>query len=106
MGVSVGTNGISVYEHAADYLPALLVDNCTLSGWNHITVVYRNRQPTLYLNGLYEKAGCQSTKTVRPAFDVGDSDYGWYDGQVSAIRVYDRALTDAEIQVLATRRRE
>ena len=106
VGVSVGTNGISVYEHAADYLPALLVDNCTLSGWNHITVVYRNRQPTLYLNGLYEKAGCQSTKTVRPAFDVGDSDYGWYDGQVSAIRVYDRALTDAEIQVLATRRRE
>ena len=101
-GVSVGTNGISVCEHAADYLPFLLVDDCPLSGWNHIAVVYRDKQPTLYLNGVYEKAGCKSTKTVHPAFDLGGSSYGWYDGTLDDIRVYDRALTDAEIQVLAT----
>ena len=101
-GVSVGTNGISVYEHAANYLPSLLVDDCPLSGWNHVAVVYRNKQPTLYLNGVYEKAGCKSTKTVRPLFNLGGSDYGWYHGTLDDIRVYDRALTDAEIQVLAT----
>jgi hypothetical protein len=100
-GVSVGTNGISVYEHAANYLPPLLVDDCPLSGWNHISVVYRNKQPTLYLNGVYEKAGCKSTRTVHPAFDLGGSNYGWYDGKLDDIRVYNRALTDAEIQVLA-----
>ncbi|MHB8971663.1 MAG: LamG-like jellyroll fold domain-containing protein [Pirellulaceae bacterium] len=100
-GVSVGTNGISVYEHATDYLPSLLVDDCPLSGWNHIAVVYRNKQPTLYLNGVYEKAGCKSTKTVHPLFDLGGSDYGWYDGTLDEVRVYDRALTDAEIQVLS-----
>jgi Concanavalin A-like lectin/glucanases superfamily/Chitobiase/beta-hexosaminidase C-terminal domain/Right handed beta helix region len=100
-GVSVGTNGISVYEHAADYLPPLLVGDFPLSGWNHIVVVYRNRQPTLYLNGVYEKAGCKSTKTVHPVFDLGGSDYGWYGGTLDDIRVYNRALTDAEIQVLA-----
>ena len=80
VGVSVGKNGISVYEHAADYLPAMLVDDCPLSGWNHIAVVYRAKQPSLYLNGVYEKAGCRSTKTVHPAFDLGGSSYGWYDG--------------------------
>jgi hypothetical protein len=100
-GVSVGTNGISVYERAEDYLPPLLVDDCTLSGWNHVAVVYRNRQPTLYLNGVYEKAGCKSTKAVHPAFDLGGSSGGWYDGKLDDIRVYNRALTDAEIQVLA-----
>jgi hypothetical protein len=104
VGLSIGTNGVSVLEHATDYLPALLVDDCVLSGWNHIVVVYRNKQPTLYVNGVYEKAGCQSTKVVRPAFDLGGSDYGWYDGTLSDIRVFDRALTDAEIQVLAARR--
>jgi len=103
-GISVGTNGVSVCEHAADYLPTLLVDDCALSGWNHIVVVYRNRQPTLYLRGVYEKAGCQSTKTVRPAFDLGNSDYGAFAGQLDDIRVYNRALTDAEIQVLAASR--
>ena len=101
-GVSVGSNGISVCEHAADYLPFLLVDDCPLSGWNHIAVVYRDKQPTLYLNGVYEKAGCKSTKTVHPAFDLGGSSYGWYDGKLDDLRVYNRALTDAEIQVLAT----
>ncbi len=100
-GVSVGTNGIIVFEHATDYLPSLLVDNCSLSGWNHIAVVYRNKQPTLYLNGVYEKAGCKSAKTVHPLFDLGGSDYGWFDGALDDVRVYDRALTDAEIQVLA-----
>lgn len=75
-----------------------------LAGWNHIAVVYRNKQPTLYLNGVYEKAGCKSTKTVHPAFDLGGSSYGWYEGKLKGIRVYNRALTDAEIQVLATPR--
>lgn len=103
VGVSVGTNGVSVYEHATDYLPTLLVDDCPLSGWNHITVVYRNKQPTLYLNGVYQKAGCKSGKTVRPMFDLGGSSYGWYDGALRDLRVYGRALTDAEIQVLAQR---
>ncbi len=50
---------------------------------------------------MYEKAGCKSTKTVWPAFDLGGSNYGWYDGKLDDIRVYGRALTDAEIQVLA-----
>jgi hypothetical protein len=53
------------------------------------------------LNGVYEKAGCKSTKTVHPAFDLDGSKYGWYDGKLDDIRVYNRALTDAEIQVLA-----
>lgn len=101
VGVSVGANGISVYEHATNYLPPVLVDDCQLTGWNHIAVVYRNKQPTLYLNGVYEKAGCKSTKTVHPTFDLGGSNYGWYDGILDDLRVYSRALADAEIQVLA-----
>lgn len=102
VGVSVGTNGISVVESSDDYLPSLLVDNCSLSGWNHVTVVYKDKQPTLYLNGVYEKAGFKSRKTVHPVFNLGGSNGSCYAGRLDDIRVYNRALGDAEIQVLAS----
>ncbi|MHB1036426.1 MAG: LamG-like jellyroll fold domain-containing protein [Pirellulales bacterium] len=101
VGVSVGTNGLSVYEHATDYLPPLMVDDCPLPGWNHVAIVYRNKQPTFYLNGVYQKAGCKSVKTVRPVFALGGMHYGWFAGKLDDVRVYDRALSDAEVQALA-----
>jgi hypothetical protein len=93
LGVSVGINGVSVCGRTA---PLLVVD-APLSGWNHITVVYRTRQPTLYLNGVFEKAGLKSGQ-VRPTFDLGGSEFGRYVGGLDDVRVYDRALTDGEIQ--------
>jgi hypothetical protein len=105
MGVAVGTTGVSVCERSDQYLPSLLVDTRPLSGWNHIAVVYRDHQPTLYLNGVFEKAGCRSPKTVHPTFDLGGATgLGSYAGKLDDIRVYDHALTDAEIQELATTR--
>lgn len=62
MGISVGTNGVSIYEHAGGYMPPLLVWAGTLSGWTHLAVVYRNRQPFLYINGALVQTGLQSTK--------------------------------------------
>ena len=104
VGVSVGTNGVSVFEASDDYFLSPLVDDIPLTGKSHITIVYRNQQPTLYLNGVYEKAGCKSTKTVHPVFRPGSSGPGRFVGELGAVRVYDRVLTDAEIQVLATGR--
>ena len=67
-GVSVGSNGISVFEKATidfggtmqmPYFPSLLVYDspAPLTGWNHVAVVYNNKQPSLYLNGVFHK--CQ-----------------------------------------------
>ena len=64
MGVSLGVNGISVYEHGSSYLPALLVYEATLStNWHHIAIVYSNKQPSLYLDGAFVKQGATSSKT-------------------------------------------
>lgn len=41
-GISAGTNGVSVYEHASDYMPALLVWEGTVKGLTHVVVVYRS----------------------------------------------------------------
>ena len=98
VGVSVGLNGLGVYEYADAYMPCVLALDEPLKGWNHITVVYRTKQPTVYVNGVYVKAGLKSDRSVRPVFDLGGCAFGAYTGALDNVRVYDRALSDAEIQ--------
>ena len=73
-GVSVGTNGISVFEHAGDYLPCLLDYTNSLSGWVHVAVVYSNKQPSLYVNGVNVATGVPSPRSfVYPSKGFGGS---------------------------------
>ena len=102
MGVSLGRNGIGVFEHADDYLPSLLTWNSEMTDWVHVAVVYTNKTPWLYLNGLFVHGGLTSTQTfVHPsANNFGGSVYGYYSGQVWNYRVWNRSLTAAEVALL------
>jgi hypothetical protein len=96
-GISVGTNGVSVFEHCASYLPSTLVYNATLSGWTHIAVVYNNRTPSLYINGILVRTGVISAKaTVYPSIGTGNT-YGYYEGQLDNIRIWSTARSQSEI---------
>lgn len=98
-GISVGTNGISVFEHAHNYLPSPFVFDTTLTGWNHIVLVYEDKQPKLYLNGEFIKTGLTSTKIVHPSKNrFGGYRYGWFNGLIDEVAIYNRALTAEEIQ--------
>lgn len=107
-GVSVGTNGISVFEHSGGYMPALLVHERAIAAWTHVAVVYSNRKPWLYVNGALAKEGMQSARAVAPGGAFGgliDNQYGPYRGLLDEVRIYDRALTEAEISQLASKPR-
>ena len=98
VGLSVGTNGISVYEHAQGYLPALLVWERGLSGFTHIAVVYENNQPKLYVDGSLKKTGLKSTKVVHPLVKkIGGMDYGHFKGAIDDVRIYNYALSAEQI---------
>ena len=102
VGVSVGSNGVSVYEHSDNYMPATLVYSGSLSGWTHVTVVYENKQPKLYLNGGLVRTGLISPMSVvhlNPV-EIGGDVYGYYAGKLDDIRVYNRALSAAEVATL------
>jgi RHS repeat-associated protein len=102
-GVSVGTNGVGVYEHADDYMPATLVYQTTISGWTHIALVYENKQPRLYVNGVLVKTGLTSPRAhvrIQPE-EVGGMSYGHFDGQLDDVRIYRGVLSAGEIQALA-----
>jgi RHS repeat-associated protein len=99
MGISVGTNGVSVYEHAGAYMPALLVWRGTISSWTHLAVVYRDRTPSLYIDGELKATGLKSTKDyVHPSLVFGGDVYGYFQGQAAELRIWQEARSAASIQ--------
>ena len=104
-GLSIGTNGVSVYEHGSDYMPATAVYETELGDdWNHIMIVYDNKQPTIYLNGRAVHTGESSPRAiVNSPIQFGGMAYGYFEGLMDEVRIYDRVLSPAEIKKLAAR---
>lgn len=99
MGVSVGINGIIVWEHSANYLPPLLVYETPISDWTNFTIVYKNKTPHLYINGKLVKIGITSRKKyVHPSGTVGALEpYGYYRGCLKDVRIWSITKTEEEI---------
>jgi hypothetical protein len=104
-GLSLGTNGILVYEHGSNYMPATAVYQADIgTDWNHIMIVYDNKQPTIYLNGNAVRTGLPSPREVVNApIHFGGMVYGYFEGLMDEVRIYNRALSAAEIKKLAAR---
>jgi len=95
-GVSVGTNGISVFEQGPSYLASPLVYDAPISGWTHLAVVY--------VNGALVRTGLTSTRSqVVVSKFIGNDYFGYgpFAGLVDEIGIYNRALDAAEIAALA-----
>jgi hypothetical protein len=104
-GLSIGTNGILVYEHGSNYMPAIAVYEADIGNdWNHIMIVYDNKQPTIYLNGEAVRTGFASPRAVVNApIRFGGMAYGFFEGLMDEVRIYNRALSSAEVKKLAAR---
>ena len=100
-GVSVGTNGVSIYEHGTSYMPAVLVYETGLgTEWNHVAVTYLQKRPFLYINGRLAKTGSISTKNaIYPPEAIGAGDYGNFRGSVDEVRIVGRALSETHIRL-------
>src|SRR2546421_2966475 len=97
-GLSIGTNGISVYEHGANYMPALAVfEGPVGAGFTIISVNYSNKQPFLYWQGNLASAGVASPRAIVTApVEIGSGAYGAFFGDVAEILFYNRALSETE----------
>ena len=81
-------------------MPALAVYSGEIgTGWNHIAVTYTNKQPRIYLNGTLVRTGLTSPKTIvyGPTV-IGGGSYGNLNGTVDEVRIYNTALTAAQIR--------
>jgi len=104
-GLSIGTNGVAVYEHGSDYMPATATYPTELGDdWNHVMVVYEDQVPTIYLNGRAVHTGFASPREIVYApLQFGGMAYGYFEGLMDEVRIYNRALSAAEIKKLAPR---
>lgn len=100
VGISVGTNGISVYEHSSYYLPALLVFPISITDWTHISIVYREKTPYLYINGEFKKQGLTSPKerVYVSGFIGGYEPYGYFVGFIRDLKIWSYERTETEIK--------
>jgi hypothetical protein len=96
-GLSMGSNGISNYEHGSGYMPATGVYAGTTSGLRIIDIIYTNRRPTIYLDGIGVRTGVTSAKpTVISSNQIGSGSYGAFIGLLSEVRLYDRSLITSD----------
>lgn len=98
MGVSAGTNGVSVYEHGSGYLPALAVSTLTLGSRPAVvTVLYADRQPQLAVHTAEQPPGPRSVRNpVTAPTELGAGSYGAFAGDVAEVLIYARALPEAD----------
>ena len=96
-GLSLGTNGASVYEHGSGYMPALAVVAAAVPNLSVVSINYSNKQPALTVNGTLSSSGFQSSRAaVNAPVEIGAGAYGAFAGDVVEIFVFDRTLTLAE----------
>ena len=101
-GIAAGRNGVCVHEHGANYFPAPLVFAAEIKGWTHLAVVYRDNQPSLYVNGKFAKTGLKSALVVHPSVGAPHQRaVAAFRGQMSGLQQFARALSEAEIEKLA-----
>lgn len=99
IGVSMGTNGISVYEHSDAHMPATLAWSGTVTSWTHVAVVYTNKLPRLYVNGQLVLTGSTSQRfTVVPSYSFFGFQYGSMPGHLTEMRIWNTSRTQAQIQ--------
>lgn len=98
VGLSVGTNGVTVFEHADQYVSARLIYQGPITGWTHIALEYVNKTPSLYINGVLVATGLTSGKTyVSPSYNWGGGGYGFFTGSLDEGRIWSVARTPAQI---------
>jgi len=97
-GISLGTNGISVYEHSGAYMPPLAVySSNALAAASVITLDYNNKTPTIFLNGTSVLTGLTSQKTsVFPSVSFCSGNYGFFSGYIGEVIVYSKRIPTAK----------
>jgi hypothetical protein len=98
-GLAVGTNGVCVFEHGANYFAPTLVHAAPLPDWTHVTVVYRDGQPSLYLNGALVRTGLKSEHIVHSGAGAGG--HGQFRGRLGGFEQFPRELSGTEVLELA-----
>jgi hypothetical protein len=94
LGISLGTNGLTVIAHSAGYYHVLIAYYTNLNAWNHYKLVVQNTVPRLYVNGVLVRNGyapLSSYTKLYSLFSIGTGSYGNFIGRANNFVFYNVA---------------
>ena len=98
VGISLGTNGIAVHEHASNYIPArIILNNHPVNDWVHLSLVCSNGVLKLYENGALVATASASGYVLHPSGHISYY-YGKYAGYVGEVRIWNTALSGDQVR--------
>lgn len=106
VGISLGQNGVRVYERHGNRNMQVVEYMHPIEGWTHVGLSYQQGVPNLYLNGKHVATGKQSGYDCRPAIDVPMAEEQYaasFEGDQTKTEVYDYALSEIEMEHLYRR---
>lgn len=94
MGISLGTNGVSVYEESASYLaPIAVYSGSKTAKASIITIDYNNKTPTIFINGNSVATGLTSAKKIIfPSNKFCSNQYGAFNGYIGEVIIYNNRV--------------
>ncbi|MDB5250785.1 MAG: glycoside hydrolase family protein [Segetibacter sp.] len=103
-GITVGRNGVAVWENATGGPVLVLSVPISISGWSQIALVYHNGAPSVYVNGKLAGEGRKSNNIVHPSVDSStlNEDVSYYNGDMSEPVLFAEVLShDQLLQLVA-----
>ncbi|NDD66425.1 hypothetical protein EBZ35_02070, partial [bacterium] len=104
MGVSWGTNGITVYERSSNRWAPVLVSTEPVSGVSYATIEYNNRVPRLSINGKTVATQSNATLgTLAIANSLGGqagASTGFYQGLLGEVMVFNQLLSTSDRYIM------
>ena len=102
VGFTAGRDGVVVYERGRGLFAPVLAAPQPMSGWNHIALVYRDGEPSLYFNGKIIKTGKRTGRIVHPGLGSPDANIRFvhFGGNIASW-LSSEALGDERIRHLA-----
>lgn len=103
-GVTVGRNGIAVWENATGIPRFVLAAPVAIAGWSHIAIKYENGIPAVYMSGRLIQQGKKSGYLVQPVIDkiCLKKEASWYNGDMTQPVLYPEPLNENRITTLAS----
>ncbi len=103
-GITVGRNGVAVWEHGGEAPVLVLPVAVSISGWTHIAIVYRNGVPSVYVAGKKTGEGKKGTFIVHPSpGDINPEHSSYYNGDMTPVQLTATVLSEEEIGQLASK---
>jgi hypothetical protein len=102
-GITVGRNGIGLWEHGSGQPILVLPAKVAISGWSHIGVVYNENIPSVFVNGRLIAEGKKSKYSVHATMGKISLQEGasYYNGDMSEPVIFMEAMKQDRIAKLA-----